>query len=42
MQYSVAFDTTIQQGIVVDGITCLKFTTDKTKISQKRITDQLL
>ena len=37
---TIAFDTTIQQGIVVDGKTCLKFIIDKTKLSKKRIIDQ--
>lgn len=37
---TIAFDTTIQQGIVARGKTCLKFIVDTTKFSKKRITDQ--
>ena len=35
----LAFDSLVQQGIVVNGKTCSKFITDKTKFSKKLITD---
>ncbi len=36
----VAFDTAVQPGIVVNGKTCLKFITDKTILSKKKIIDK--
>ncbi|TAL77413.1 MAG: hypothetical protein EPN88_02670, partial [Bacteroidetes bacterium] len=35
----MAFDTSVQQGIVVNGKRCLKFIIDGSKFSQKQITD---
>ncbi len=35
----VAFDTSIQQGIIADGKRCLKFIVDRSKFSQEQITD---
>lgn len=35
----IAFDTAVQQGIVVDGKTCRKFVVDGSKFSQTQITD---
>ncbi|TAL65554.1 MAG: hypothetical protein EPN88_09470 [Bacteroidetes bacterium] len=35
----IAYDTSIQQGIVVDGKRCLKFIVDKSKFSRKQSTD---
>lgn len=35
----IAFDSLVQQGIVVNGKACLKFVTDKAKFSKKQIND---
>ncbi|TAL74127.1 MAG: hypothetical protein EPN88_04070, partial [Bacteroidetes bacterium] len=35
----MAYDTSIQQGIVVDGKRCLKFIVDRSKFSQNQVTD---
>lgn len=35
----VAFDSTIQPGIVINGKVCLKFVIDKAKFSKKQVTD---